>query len=101
AETFYRDALGLDVTRRRHGATFLSSGRYHHHVAANVWHSAGAGRRDEDRAGLACVALEAAGADAFAAAKVRLAQAGIAVTATTAGIEAADPWGTRLLITRG
>src|SRR6516225_2465092 len=47
AEAFYRDALGLDVTRRRQGATFMSSGRYHHHIAANVWHSAGAGRRDE------------------------------------------------------
>ena len=34
-------------TRRRHGATFMSSGGYHHHVAGNVWHSAGAGRRDE------------------------------------------------------
>src|SRR5262249_59217673 len=44
AEAFYRDALGLDVTRRRQGATFMSSGRYHHHIAANVWHSAGAGR---------------------------------------------------------
>jgi len=42
AEAFYRDALGLDVTRRRQGATFMSSGRYHHHIAGNVWHSAGA-----------------------------------------------------------
>ena len=101
AETFYRDALGLEVTRRRHGATFLSSGRYHHHIAGNVWHSAGAGRRDEDRAGLAWLALEAADANAFAAAKARLAQAGIAIAATSAGIETADPWGTRLRITRG
>ena len=51
AETFYRDALGLEVTRRRHGASFMSSGRYHHHIGNNVWHSAGAGRRDENRAG--------------------------------------------------
>jgi catechol 2,3-dioxygenase len=101
AETFYRDALGLAVTRRRHGATFLSSGRYHHHIAGNVWHSAGAGRRDEDRAGLAWLALEAADADAFAAVKARLAQAGAALAATGAAIEATDPWGTRLRITRG
>jgi catechol 2,3-dioxygenase len=101
AETFYRDALGLAVTRRRQGATFLSSGRYHHHIAGNVWHSAGAGRRDEDRAGLAWLALEAADADAFAAAKARLAQAGAALATTGAAIEATDPWGTRLRITRG
>ena len=34
AETFYRDTIGLDVTRRRNGASFMSSGRYHHHIAA-------------------------------------------------------------------
>ena len=44
AEEFYRGALGLDLTRRRGGATFMSSGGYHHHVGANVWHSDGAGR---------------------------------------------------------
>jgi catechol 2,3-dioxygenase len=44
AERFWRDVVGLDVTRGgRHGATFLSSGRYHHHVANNIWHSRGAG----------------------------------------------------------
>src|SRR5262249_50048789 len=41
AEAFYRDMLGLDVIRRRHGATFMSTGRYHHHVAGNVWYSLG------------------------------------------------------------
>ena len=53
AEKFYLSGIGPISTRRRHGASFMSSGRYHHHVAGNVWHSAGAGRREEDRAGLA------------------------------------------------
>jgi catechol 2,3-dioxygenase len=101
AEAFYRDALGLDVTRRRQGATFLSSGRYHHHIAANVWHSAGAGRRDEERAGLAWLALETADGAAFESAKERLAQAGTELTSTATGIATADPWGTRVHITRG
>jgi catechol 2,3-dioxygenase len=101
AETFYRDALGLDVTRRRPGASFMSSGRYHHHIAANVWHSARAGRRDEDRAGLAWVSLEAANTAALDAAKSRLTQAGAELAVTPAGIGSADPWGTRLRITRG
>ena len=100
AETFYRDALGLDVTRRRQGATFISSGRYHHHIAANVWHSAGAPRRDENRAGLSWVALEAADASAFDAAKARLTQADAALAVMPEGIATADPWGTRLLVTR-
>jgi catechol 2,3-dioxygenase len=100
AEAFYRDALGLDVTRRRQGATFLSSGRYHHHIAANVWHSAGAGRSDEERAGLSWFSLEAADAAAFETAKARLTQAAQELANTPTGIATADPWGTRLRITR-
>ncbi len=65
AEEFYRGALGLDLTRRRGGATFMSSGGYHHHVGANVWHSEGAGRRDPDRAGLAWFSVQAANAAAY------------------------------------
>ena len=100
AETFYRDALGLEVTRRRHGASFMSSGRYHHHIAGNVWHSAGAGPRDQNRAGLAWLSLEAADDAAFAAVTDRLVQAGLQTAAIAAGIETADPWGTRLRVTR-
>jgi catechol 2,3-dioxygenase len=100
AESFYRDALGLEVTRRRQGASFLSSGRYHHHIAGNVWHSGGAGPRDPNRAGLSWVALEANDAAAVDAAKAKLTQAGVSLKDTSQGIETADPWGTRLRITR-
>jgi catechol 2,3-dioxygenase len=98
AETFYRDAMGLDVTRRRQGASFMSSGRYHHHIAGNVWHSNGAGRRDPQRAGLSWLALEAADADAFDTVKARFEQAGTQVAVSSSGIETADPWGTRIRI---
>jgi catechol 2,3-dioxygenase len=100
AEGFFRDALGLDVTRRRHGATFMSSGRYHHHIAGNIWHSASAGKRNPDRAGLSFVALAAADADAFDVARQRLEQAGVAPVVTATAIEARDPWGTRVRIVR-
>jgi catechol 2,3-dioxygenase len=100
AETFYRDALGLEVTRRRHGASFMSSGRYHHHIAGNVWHSAGAGPRDENRAGLSWLSLEAADDVAFDAVRTHLAQAGLRPAVSAAGIETTDPWGTRLRVTR-
>src|SRR6516162_7968554 len=98
AEAFYRDALGLDVTRRRHGASFMSSGRYHHHIAANVWHSAGAAVRDPDRAGLSLLVLEAADANTLAEIRARLARGGIPFRESSAGIETSDPWGTRLRI---
>src|SRR6185503_18748750 len=67
AEEFYRGALGLDLTRRRGGATFMSSGGYHHHVGANVWHSDGASKRDPDRAGLAWFSVEAQDGAAYEA----------------------------------
>ena len=71
----------------------------HHHVAGNVWHSAGAGRRDEDRAGLSWFSLEA-DPESFDAAKSRLAEAKIPLAAAPSGIETADPWGTHLRLVR-
>jgi catechol 2,3-dioxygenase len=100
AEAFYRDGLGLDVTRRRHGASFLSSGRYHHHIAGNVWHSASAKMRDDRRAGLRWLALEASDGDAFDQVERRLVEAGAKPAPVEGGIEVADPWGTRVRITR-
>ena len=100
AEAFYRDVIGLDVTRRRHGASFMSSGRYHHHIAANVWHSAGANERDPQRAGLSWLAFAAADGASFDALRSRLTKTSIAATATAAGIETVDPWGTQLRIAR-
>jgi catechol 2,3-dioxygenase len=96
AEQFYRGALGLDLTRRRGGATFMSSGGYHHHVGANVWHSESAGPRDPDRAGLAWFSVEAADRATFDATANRLKAANAAVNANDEGIETADPWGTRI-----
>lgn len=58
AEAWWNEVLGLE-TMARYGAAavFLASGGYHHHVGANAWRSAGAGRRDPGRAGLAWVRL--------------------------------------------
>jgi len=96
AEAFYRDGLGLDVTRRRHGASFMSSGRYHHHIATNVWHSSGAGQRDPQRTGLSWLAFEAADRGAFDDARHNLTKAGIPVAGGSNTMETTDPWGTRL-----
>ena len=90
AVRFYGGRLGMEVTATLPGAAFLSTGGYHHHVAVNAWRSAGAGRRDEARAGLAWVALEAAD------------ERGLADVASGAGVVnparggLRDPWGTEL-----
>jgi catechol 2,3-dioxygenase len=100
AEQFYCGGIGLDLTRRRHGAAFMSSGHYHHHVGTNVWQSAGAGPRDPTRAGLAWFAIAASDAAAFAAVRGRLAAAGADTASLAEGIETADPWGTRVRLLR-
>jgi len=52
-EAFYTRELGLEVTVRSYpGALFMSRNRYHHHVGANTWNSAGAPRRPPGARGL-------------------------------------------------
>jgi catechol 2,3-dioxygenase len=93
AENFYAGAIGLAITRRRGGATFLSSGRYHHHVAGNIWHSAGAGPRQNNCAGLAWFSIEAEDGERQAIA-ARLRAVGAPLAPFGSGYETADPWAT-------
>ena len=37
SKDFYVDRLGFAVTAERPGASFMSKGGYHHHVAVNTW----------------------------------------------------------------
>lgn len=82
AEAFYRDTLGLALTCRYPGGSFFASGGYHHHLAANVWNSRGAGKRRDPVTGLAAVELLADP------------DAGTAIRARIGGAHIADPWGT-------
>jgi catechol 2,3-dioxygenase len=93
ADRFYGGTIGLDPTRKRSGAAFLSSGRYHHHLGINVWQSAGAGPRDSTAMGLAWFSLEVASDEMLQAQMLRLQQAGAAITAIENGMETSDPWG--------
>jgi catechol 2,3-dioxygenase len=99
AEKFYNGALGLDVTRRRNGAAFLSSGGYHHHVAVNTWHSNGARARDGRRAGLAWFSMEINDQTTLDGLRERLGAAGATIDAIPGGFAAMDPWGTRIRFT--
>src|SRR3954469_10219961 len=58
---FYRDALGFGVTAdaREQGLdmVLLAAGDYHHHIALNTWHSAGAAPPPPGRTGLDHVAF--------------------------------------------
>ncbi len=102
AADFYHGVVGLDViTRLRHGAVFLSSGGYHHHIGSNVWHSRGAGRRDETRAGLDWFSFGLADDATEQALRQRLKAANLPATDAEGGFETSDPWGTRVRFTRG
>ncbi|WFU16407.1 VOC family protein [Bradyrhizobium sp. CB3481] len=96
ADRFYGGTIGFDPTRKRTGAAFLSSGRYHHHLGINVWQSAGAGWRDDAATGLAWFSLEIAAPEILEAQEQRLRQAGAPAAAISNGIETADPWGTKV-----
>jgi len=99
AERFYREGIGFKITRAgRGGATFMSTGRYHHHLAGNIWHSRNAGQRDPECAGLAWFEIAANESAEIEAIARRLADQDASVKPIDGGIETADPWGTRVRI---
>ncbi|MGJ4996564.1 VOC family protein [Bradyrhizobium sp. HKCCYLS3077] len=100
ASEFYTGLIGLNPTRSIDRAAFLSSGRYHHHIGANTWRSAGAGRRDDRTTGLSWFSFEVRGEALLAAQEERLRKAGAALTTSSDGLETADPWGTRVKLIR-
>lgn len=91
AEQFYGQVLGFDITRRREGATFYATGRYHHHLATNTWESRGSARRPGTTTGLAALALTARDSAAFDATAERMIAIGGRWRANS--IIAEDPWG--------
>jgi len=94
-EAFYVNVLGFAVTRRRGGATFVSTGGYHHHIAFNTWHSQSAGARNGKRAGLDWFEVELSAAE-MAAVKARLEKAAVAIDGIPGGFAVRDPWGTAI-----
>ncbi|WP_336800741.1 VOC family protein [Kaistia sp. MMO-174] len=81
AARWWKSEVGLDEVTTMPSASFLSSGRYHHHIGANSWQSRGAGPRDPERNGLAYVTLAGSG--------------------VSAERELLDPWGTRIRLQPG
>jgi catechol 2,3-dioxygenase len=97
-QQFY-GTIGMMPTAGRGGALFMSSGHYHHHVGSNIWQSAGAGMRDDDRAGLSWFAIEAADAATRDEALGRLKGVGVPVDSSAESSQVRDPFGTRVRFT--
>ena len=98
ARDFYVGTLGFEKTAGWHGqALFVSAGRYHHHMAMNVWNSRGAGPR-KDTLGLGEVLIEVPSGDDVGALADRLKVAGVPAHHTGAELRFEDPWRNRLRV---
>lgn len=92
AREFYVTRLGFAETLDYGGqALFVSAGGYHHHMAMNVWNSAGAGRRQRTL-GLGRVDIVLPGADDLGELQERMTHYGLQTRDTGAALEFDDPW---------
>ncbi|MFN7103070.1 MAG: VOC family protein [Pseudorhizobium sp.] len=99
AEAFYGGVMGLTVMARYPGASFLASGGYHHHIAANIWNSRGAGSRADNMTGLAGYTLHINDRQMLDRMTASLDAQQIATTPGPAGLRLADPWGIAITLT--
>jgi catechol 2,3-dioxygenase len=98
AEAFYNGLMNFDVTARLPGATFYSTGQYHHHIATNTWESRGAPKRSGSVTGLASFDLLAKDQPAYdLVAEKMTAMGGKRVGSA---VSLADPWGNLVQLRR-
>lgn len=91
ARAFYVNQLGFETTLDWNGALFVSAGGYHHHMAMNVWNSAGAGRRGQTL-GLGTVDIALPTPDDIGTTADRLRHFGVALRDDGATVSFEDPW---------
>jgi catechol 2,3-dioxygenase len=97
---FYGTGAGMEPTRgNRPDAAFLSSGRYHHHVAINSWNSSGAGSRDPASTGLDWFSIRVKDKAMLEERVASFRKTGFEARRTTDGAVLIDPWGTTLRLT--
>lgn len=100
AVRFYRDGVGFSVmaTLGRQ-AVFLGAGGYHHHIAANVWESAGAGAPPAGSAALRLATIVVPDAGERERALARLAELGHQHRDDSTDPIVVDPSGNPLVLT--
>ncbi|TFD46927.1 VOC family protein [Cryobacterium frigoriphilum] len=98
ASAFYVDALGFETTQTQYrGALFASAGGYHHHIAMNVWNSAGSGPRAASL-GLGSVSVTVPEAADIEALTTRLRARSIPFRGDGRSVSVTDPWGTQVTV---
>ena len=98
ADAFYRDVLGLKIMARYPGASFFATGSYHHHIAANIWNSRGAEKRQTKMTGLSDYRIHFNDKVSLDKALAAAAAQEIDVTRTSDDYSLTDPWGIGLTL---
>ncbi len=93
ANAFFHDVLGLDIMTTYPGASFFATGKYHHHVAANVWNSSGQPKRQAGMTGLADYTIRFNDPAKLDGALKKLDDMAIATTRSGDTVSLVDPWG--------
>jgi len=98
ASEFYVGRLGFEQTIEIPGqAVFVSAGKYHHHMAMNVWNSRGAGRRSRTL-GLGQVDIVVPAADDLGALGERMSHYGIQTRDDGRSLAFDDPWANQIRV---
>ncbi len=101
AREFYVHRLGFDTTAELgRSALFVSAGGYHHHMAMNVWNSAGAGRRQRTL-GLGQVDIVVPSADDVGELTERMTHYGVPARDDGQTVSFDDPWANLIRVTAG
>lgn len=99
AKEFYVNRLGFEQTIALPGqALFVSAGGYHHHMAMNIWNSAGAGRRARTL-GLAQVDIVVPSADDLGSLAERMSHHRIETRDDGQTLSFDDPWANLIRVT--
>ena len=99
AKEFYVDQLGFETTVEMPGsALFVSAGKYHHHMAMNVWNSRGAGRRQRTL-GLGQVDIVVPTGDDLGSLTERMKHFGIDTRDDGQTVAFDDPWANLIRVT--
>ena len=108
SEKFYTQVLDFEVVTRYGGqALFISTGKYHHHLGMNTWHSAGRPARPENATGLVAYTVvlkdEAYAASVRTALEAASAEVSVVADAPKYGgaqaFSTVDPNGIRIIFT--
>ncbi|MEK4439255.1 VOC family protein [Paenibacillus sp. FSL K6-2862] len=95
SEEFYIKGLGFEVVMRSH-ALFISTGRYHHHIALNTWNGVGAPSPSENCVGLKSFTLMYPNIEAINQAAAQLDAIGFSVKLENGAVSTTDPSGNRI-----